>query len=54
MEGAKLNQIALLEGPNWENIRLAGLLELTFLFILPFTGVCGFNEQNVQDVPQVL
>ena len=49
-----LNQIALLEGPKWENIRPTGLLELTFSFILPFTGVHSFSKQNVRDVPQVI
>ena len=44
----------LLEASNWENIRPAGLLELTFSFILPFTGVHSFNKQNVWDVSQVI
>ena len=50
--GIKLEQIAPLEASSWENIQPYGLLEFTFYFILPFTGVRMFNTQNVQDMPQ--
>ena len=51
-EGAKLDLIML--ASSWENIRPAGLLELTFSFILPFTGVRSFSKKNVQHVLQVI
>ena len=40
--GMKLELNALLEASNWENIHPAGLLELTFSFILIFMGVRRF------------
>ena len=53
-ENMKLDLITLLEASSWENIQTTGLLELNFSFILPFTGVCRFNKQNVRNVPQVI
>ena len=53
-EGVKLDLITLLEASRWESIRQAGLLELTFSFILPFLGVCSINKKNVWNVPQVI
>lgn len=53
-EGAKLDLITLLKASSWENIRPTGLLELTFSFILPFTGIRSFSKQNVRDVSQVI
>ena len=52
--GIKLELITPLEASSWENICPAGLLELTFSFILPFTGVRRFNKQNVRDVSQAI
>ena len=52
--GIKLELIALLEASSWENIQLAGILELNFSFIWLFTGACRFYKQNMWDVPQAI